>query len=203
MDIFTEMNYLAHTLLSGSNEDILLGNFMGDAIKGNKFDHYNNDIQFGVRLHRFIDNYTDKHPKVLESNQLIRSVFHKFSGVVSDIYFDYFLANNFNKYSSVSLEEFSQNVYRILKENYDLLPERNKEMVPYMIKQNWLLSYKSLEGMERVFQGMARRTKFKSNMEEAVQELYVHQDKLEACFIPFFEDIKSNCELKISKHLES
>ena len=202
MDIFTQMNYLAHALLSGSNEDILLGNFMGDAIKGNKFNHYNSDIQFGIKLHRFIDNYTDKHPKVLEAIKTVRPTFHKFSGVVIDIYFDYFLANSFNSFSSVSLEEFSQYIYSVLEQNFDLLPIKNKEMVPFMIRQNWLLSYRTLDGLERVFQGMARRTKFKSNMEDAVQELYIHQDKLEACFLPFFSEILEQCELKISEYLD-
>ena len=32
------MNYLAHLLLSGNDEDVIFGNFIGDAIKGQSWD---------------------------------------------------------------------------------------------------------------------------------------------------------------------
>ena len=61
------MNFLAHLFLSGENEKVKIGNFIGDFVKGNKLEEYDQEIQFGIRLHREIDSYTDSHPVVLES----------------------------------------------------------------------------------------------------------------------------------------
>jgi acyl carrier protein phosphodiesterase len=60
------MNFLAHIYLSGSEHEILIGNFIADSIRGKQFDAYQNSIQQGILLHREIDEYTDSHPVVLE-----------------------------------------------------------------------------------------------------------------------------------------
>ena len=56
------MNYLAHLLLSGNDEDVIFGNFIGDAIKGKQYQDYSGSIQKGILLHRQIDTFTDSHP---------------------------------------------------------------------------------------------------------------------------------------------
>ena len=39
------MNFLAHLYLSGTNEKILVGNFIGDYVKGRKYEIYEKAIQ--------------------------------------------------------------------------------------------------------------------------------------------------------------
>ena len=41
------MNFLAHIYLSGTNERIQIGNFMGDGIRGKDYLNYHPDIQIG------------------------------------------------------------------------------------------------------------------------------------------------------------
>lgn len=55
------MNFLAHIYLSGDNDLIKIGNFMADGIRGKQFEHFPEDVQKGIVLHRFIDTYTDSH----------------------------------------------------------------------------------------------------------------------------------------------
>ena len=49
------MNYLAHIYLSFDDPDITLGNFFADHIRGNRYQHFPNNIQKGILLHRAID----------------------------------------------------------------------------------------------------------------------------------------------------
>jgi acyl carrier protein phosphodiesterase len=59
-------------------------------------------------------------------------------------------------------------------------------MLPYMIKGNWLVNYARTEGIQRALTGMARRTSFRSGMEEAVNDLIQFYDDFENEFRLFF-----------------
>ncbi len=62
-------------------------------------------------------------------------------------------------------------------------------MMPYMIADNWLLSYAKIEGIQRVLNGMNRRTKNISKMNEATKELREFYDEFEDEFTSFFEKL--------------
>ena len=94
------MNYLAHFLLSKQNEALIVGNFIADDVKGNQYRKYPESIQQGILMHREIDTFTDNHPTVSNSKNLIRKYQKKYTPVVIDIFYDYFLASNFNNYSN-------------------------------------------------------------------------------------------------------
>ncbi|GIS88192.1 MAG: hypothetical protein CM1200mP18_09020 [Gammaproteobacteria bacterium] len=51
------MNYLAHLYLSGDIEDLVIGNFIGDAVRGDQYKRLKPAVQAGVRLHREIDRF--------------------------------------------------------------------------------------------------------------------------------------------------
>jgi acyl carrier protein phosphodiesterase len=58
-----------------------------------------------------------------------------------------------------------------------------------MVKDNWLLSYASIEGIAKVLEGMNRRTKNKSNMNLAVVELEAFYEDFEKEFTCFFDEL--------------
>jgi acyl carrier protein phosphodiesterase len=93
------MNYLAHSFLSGTDDLLLAGNFVGDFVKGRNLDVYPVHMQHGVLLHRFIDSYTDSSPIVKESKALFASEYGKYAGIIVDIVYDYYLSFYRNKFS--------------------------------------------------------------------------------------------------------
>ena len=155
------MNFLAHAHLSGDNDALLFGNFVADSVKGNELNRYHQEVKNGIVLHRKIDRFTDMHPVVSGSKDKIRRHFGLYSGIVVDIFYDHFLAANWNLFSPVELSEFSTNVYKILAKRFLLLPPRTLRILPFLIAQNWLSSYANLTDMKRVFYGMDRRTRFR------------------------------------------
>lgn len=183
------MNFLAHIYLSGDNDQIRIGNFMADSIKGKKYLKYPKDLQKGIVLHRAIDYYTDTHPVFRQSTQRLFSKYSHYSGVIVDIFYDHFLAANWKNYSDVPLKKYSLDFYKLLNENFEVLPGRVKNFLPYMINDNWLLSYSSIDGIEKVLSGMNRRTGEKSKMNEATRELMEYYPEFKAEFENFFEDI--------------
>jgi len=165
------MNFLAHSHLSGNNNDVLFGNFIADAVKGNGFTRYSKDVQTGIKLHRKIDTYTDKHPIFKQTLNRIRSDFGKYAGVAADIYYDHYLAKNWKTYHQIDLKQFAGQVYTILRNNYSILPDRTKRLLPFLVMQNWLVGYSNFHDLQLVFYGMDRRTGFKSGMSKAVKVL--------------------------------
>jgi acyl carrier protein phosphodiesterase len=184
------MNFLSHLYLSGDQEGIILGNFIADSVKGSNYKNYTSEIQAGILLHRQIDSFTDSHLIVEESKKRLRSKYRKYSGVIVDIFYDHFLAANWQDFSAESLNDYSQKIYTLIQKNHSVLPENSIRFSEYMVHYNILEAYSRMEGIEQVLKGMAGRTKFKSDMEHAINDLKEHYNLFESEFRLFFPELK-------------
>jgi len=190
------MNFLAHIYLSGDNDLIKIGNFMADGIHGKHFDNFPIDIQKGIILHRAIDTFTDAHPVFRQSTKRLHANYHHYSGIIVDMFYDHFLAKNWSNYSTESLDNYTEGFYQSLRDNYDFLNEKTQKMLPYLTKQNWLMSYQTIEGIERILAQMDTRMKYESNMRFSVAELQTYYSEFEAEFTSFFEEVTTFSEQK-------
>ncbi|RCW92398.1 acyl carrier protein phosphodiesterase [Winogradskyella arenosi] len=190
------MNFLAHIYLSGNRKYLAIGNFVADGVRGKTYQSYPEKIQAGILLHRQIDTYTDAHPIFRQCTKRLHKGYGHYSGVIIDIFFDHFLAKNWASYSSIPLELYVANFYNDLMENITILPPRFQTLTPIMIKDNWLLSYASIDGIQKVLNGMNKRTKGQSKMNEATKELQLFYDEFEQDFTLFFEDLMDFSTLK-------
>src|SRR5258707_1978434 len=185
------MNFLAHLFLSGENPEIRVGNFIGDFVKGKNFEErFGKEISKGIVLHREIDWYTDRHPMVKISKVRLRPKYNHYSGVITDVYFDHFLAKNFDKYSKKFLPDFADECYSIIQQRDSILPDEVKYMMPYMIKGNWLVNYAKIDGIHGALSGMARSTRFESKMEEGSEDFKNHYTEFEKEFFAFFPELQ-------------
>ncbi len=188
------MNFLAHIFLSNDDDLIKIGNFMADGIRGNDYLDYPEKIQKGVVLHRAIDTFTDAHPIWRQSKHRLHERYGHYSGVIIDILYDHYLAKNWNTYSNVDLEDYVARFYQSLQDNYEILSPKTKNLMPYMIESNWLVSYASIAGIERILFQMDYRTKHRAHMQNAVQELQEFYTEFEEEFTLFFEDLMKMVE---------
>jgi len=184
------MNFLAHLYLSKNNKNILIGNFIADAVKGKKYENYPREIQVGILLHREIDNYTDTHPIVRKSKRRLHERYKHYDGVIIDILYDHYLAKNWNNYSNIPLDIYANSVYTFLQENIDIFPTKIQKILPFMIEYNWLVAYASTEGIKQVLQGMNKRTKGISKMDLAIEDLKLYYTEFESDFTSFFKDLE-------------
>lgn len=184
------MNFLAHFHLSGTNEEIAIGNFLGDFLKGTTKEARLPLVSKGIKLHQFIDHFTDNHSVVKEVNQLLQPYFSKYAPVVSDVYFDYFLANHFSDYSSISLRDYTNSVYDLINRNKPLLTQRASKFYDFLIVRDIFFEYGNLGGMRHVFKGLASKAKFESNMEQGVPVLIKHEEELYQKFKLFYPELQ-------------
>ena len=186
------MNFLAHLLASGNKEGVLIGNFAGDFVKGKlteaKTKRWNQDFVFGLKLHRHIDFYTDHHPVVVETRKVLSEKYGRLSGIILDIYFDYFLGKNFNQFSVAPLDQYAKEVYATIRLNEYLIPYAMIPMTRAMIKQDWLTSYASHEGINLTFRRLSKRAPFLTPLEYASEELVGNEEYYLQQFIEFFPD---------------
>jgi acyl carrier protein phosphodiesterase len=193
------MNFLAHIYLSGDDDELKIGNFIADSVKGKQFIHYPPGVQKGIILHRAIDTFTDSHPTVRISTHRLFENYSHYSAVIVDIYYDHFLAANWNDYSDIPLEVYVEDFYNLLQEKKSILPKRVKQFLPFMIEGNWLLSYASIEGIGRILAQMNLRTGSISKMDRAVEDLQLHYPLFENEFRLFFDDLERFTEEHIPK----
>lgn len=183
------MNFLAHIYLSFDDPQLTLGNFIADSIRGRDYNHLPEAIQNGIVLHRSIDTYTDSHPIPRKSSRRLHSRYSHYSRVIVDIYYDHFLARNWEKYHEEPLEAYVERFYALLHEYREFLPEGVQRLMPHMIRENWLANYAYLDGISRVLEGMNRRTGNKSGMHHAIEDLTLHYESFGAEFESFFEEL--------------
>ena len=191
------MNYLAHLYLSGGDTEVMIGNFIADHIRGNQFKRYSQGIQRGIRLHREIDTYTDAHPITRRSKRRLDKKYGLYAGVIIDLFYDHFLAKNWDDYSAIPLDVYVASVYALLGSNLENLPEKTQHLLPLMVEYNWLYNYQFIKGMQRVFNGMNRRTNNKSQMHLATYDLQEYYLTFETDFKEFFQQLIAFTDQKL------
>ncbi|MDR3594499.1 ACP phosphodiesterase [Clostridium sp.] len=182
------MNYLAHIYLSYNSEENMLGNFLGDFVNKSLENEFEYSIKQGIFMHKKLDTFTDSHPDFLRSRGRISSINRRLSGVLIDIFYDHFLAKNWDDYSSILLEEYVDNFYNILEKFSYCLPDKLIKRMPFMIEENWLLSYRDISGIERTVERISKRfSNTKHPLINPMDELINNYESLEndfKCFYP-------------------
>lgn len=184
------MNFLAHIYLSGNNDFMKIGGFMADGVRGKDYEHFPDDIRKGILLHRAIDTFTDAHAVFRISKHRLHERYGHYSGVIIDVFYDYFLAKNWQDYSDEKLDVFVQNFYQSLEDNFDMLTPKVQNMLPHMERGNWLWNYQFVDGIGTILSQMDRRTKNTSKMGESVQELEQFYKEFEQEFTLFFKELR-------------
>lgn len=198
------MNFLAHFYLSENEEELQVGNLLGEFVKGRveRFTHPGTTerVRTGIRLHREIDSFTDQHPVVRQSMVPLRPRYGRLAGVLVDLFYDHILARCWAEYAPVPLAEFTQGVYGVLLRNRYRLPPEVGPLVDSMTRHDWLTRYAEPEGMGWALRGLARRSPVAAGIETATDELTEYYETFEADFRRFFPDLQAHCHQFLILH---
>lgn len=190
MNYFYKMNYLMHLLLSGENEDIIIGNYIADHIRGAKvINAMPNPIKKGILLHRAIDRYSDTHPRVKHSVKLLIPHLYHYAHVSVDILYDHFLVKHWKEFSKQNLHSYILNFYALLESKMETLPVKSRKISRKLIDNDWFNMYENYDGLNKVFKVMSKRASFRSNMENTVVYLKEYYQDLDQDFLVFTKDI--------------
>ena len=184
------MNFLAHLFLASPDADCMLGGLVADFVRSRDVNGFPDTIQAGIRLHQRIDSFTDAHPVVAASKRRLHPPYRRFAGVLLDIFYDHYLAARWAQYSpSTTLEVFAQQVYQLLERRRSNLPASLRRILPRMIEEDWLVSYRNIKGVNRSLQRLSRRLRRENPLGEGIVLLRTRYDEFESDFEVFFPDL--------------
>jgi acyl carrier protein phosphodiesterase len=151
------VNYLVHLYLSDGSAGGLLGNLMGDFVKGPLGNELPADIRAGIEQHRQIDAFAQQNRFFRRSKRRLDDSFGHCKGILVDVFYDHFLARTWTEYHPLPLAHFANQVYHLLEEHFELLPPGLQEVAPRMIRHDWLVSYQHIATVEQVLQRLEAR----------------------------------------------
>lgn len=191
------MNFLAHIYLSGSDEQLMTGNFMGDFFKASTWKMLPQGYANGVLLHRLIDSYTDEHQVSADLRSVLHPVCGKYAGIALDMLYDHLLALNWHQFSNLPLETFARNAYSVLENHADVMPVNCKHMLHFLANEDWISSYKTPNGIAFALHRMERRYGGSVGFEGVVPTFQSAFDRFNEGFHRIFPQIQRKCSEKI------
>jgi len=184
------MNFLGHLILSGTDPDVIFGNFIADSVKGKSYLLLPDCIQKGITLHRVIDDFTDNNTEYLKGKRRFYQRFPKMGGVINDILYDYLLWRFDKKTKSINLEIKITKFYKILDQKIHQMPPRIREMYHYMRRDDWLNNYQHEKGIKRALHGIGKRINYSDNLESSFEILENSMKSFDEEFEIFYSQIK-------------
>lgn len=184
------MNFLAHAYLSFGFKPLIIGNLISDFVKGKKQFEYPAGIQAGISLHRKIDIFTDHHIATAKAVKLLKPSAGRYAPVFMDVIYDHFLARDRFEFPGSSLSQFASGTYSVISDAHQLLPLKFRNMVPYMIAENWLENYRFTSNIQRSFNAIFRRAKYIDADESVFNTFLDKYEDFEGYYNWFFPEVK-------------
>lgn len=181
------MNFIAHIQLSEHQPRLLVGNYIADLIRQKDLETLSDEILKGVRLHRFIDAFTDTHAVNKKSRSLLYARHHKYATVLLDIYYDYFLIRHWESFDKKSFDYTCRETYAILFSHMDEIPVTARANIENLLNKRWLEdAYGTIEGLDRTFYFLKKRTSRPEWVNGGVETLLLYEKELEQAFLSFY-----------------
>jgi acyl carrier protein phosphodiesterase len=193
------VNFLAHLFLSDGTPGILVGNLMGDFVKGRLDCRFPADIERGILLHREIDSFAGQNRNFLRSKRRLDPCFGLYRGILVDLFYDHFLAAHWEDYAEVSFSSFISDAWWVLREHKGFLPDKLRRIMPLLFSE-WLPSYGDIKGIAAVLRRMSRfRLKRANCLWEGAEALSRHYGGLYGDFREFFPELLAFSECSSTK----
>lgn len=188
------MNYLAHVALCDGSSDAIVGNFLGDFVKGRPEGRYPPPVVAGIRLHRRLDIFTDNHPVVRRAVERIPRCRRRFAWIAIDMAFDHFLARSWHERAPDDFADFRARVYTVLRTRRAIMPPRARRVVGPLSADDWLGSYADWQGTVAALHGMSRRLSRPTPLAETITDMEAVYRNLQGDFEAFWPAIRRAAE---------
>ncbi len=166
---------------------------MGDFVKGPINDEfrqrYGAAVTDAITLHRKVDSFTDMHPVVCGSRERISPERRRFAGIMIDLFYDHFLAKNWDEFHPLPLASFTGDFYALLSRRNAELPQRLQRVAKSMIDFDWLGSYEHLPSIHTALNRLSQRLRRTNTLVDSAEELLHNYTELEEDFRRFIPDV--------------
>ncbi len=184
------MNHLAHLVLADGSPDSIVGNLLGDFVKGNPDGHYPPTVVRGIRLHRAVDRFTDDHPAVHRARARFPAAHRRFAAIALDMAFDHFLAAQWLREAPHDFAAARVHAYAVLTARAAWLPAKLRRILPSLRDDDWLGSYADLDAIARALGRMEQRLSRPAPLAALADDIARHGDALQADFDAFWPQVR-------------
>ncbi|MFT6927925.1 MAG: acyl carrier protein phosphodiesterase [Psychromonas sp.] len=187
------MNFLAHLHIAEHTETSFVGNFLGDFVKGNPIGQFDVDIVQGIRLHRFVDSYTDQHQLVKLAKPLFAADLRRYAPIALDMFWDHFLAKHWSQFHDLSLGDFCRQAQLQIElessREINAFPEHFKKISTLVWQERWLESYQKIENIQYALARMSLRSVRMAPLALTGETLVKHYQRLSEIFFELYADL--------------
>lgn len=184
------MNFIAHIHLSGADDQRLVGNYISDLIRQSDVALLPDGIRAGVKLHRYIDTFTDQHEINKSALEYLYPHHRKYAPVLLDIFYDYFLIKNWSDFSSEPFADTCARTYNALEKYFDDIPASAQSNIQNLLNKRWLeTAYGSIEGLEKTFHFLGMRMSKPELIAGATATMTTYESELEDAFLSFYPEL--------------
>lgn len=186
------MNYVAHLFLARPTDEHRIGSLLADFTVGkieSLRERYGEGIAAGILHHREVDRFTDTHPEVGRAMDALQEGYGLYASIMVDVVFDHFLLEHWQRFASLGMDEFFDEVYRSLAREDWEFPPRYSFVVQRMLEKRWLASYRHLDNVAFALRRVGERFNRPTPLDNALPGLHAQYRTLESCFLTFFPEL--------------
>ncbi|MDD3651102.1 ACP phosphodiesterase [Immundisolibacter sp.] len=165
------MNVLAHALLARQAGCSLIGNLLGDFVRGAPPAHWPPAWRDGIRLHRRIDGFVDRHVASARSVARLPAGQRRWARVALDVYYDHLLARHWADHADLPLPRFAGAVYAELEAQRAVLPSGLVRFADFMADRDLLVGYREPAVIADVLARLAGRARRNNPLAQAFPAL--------------------------------
>lgn len=166
----------------------MLGNLLGDFVKGNKFNRIDERLHNGILLHRKIDLFIDNHPAVLDLSRHLYPLLPKVSGISIDIIFDHLLAKNWGSFHNQELNLFLGDFFHFAQSKTEYLPSNYMMLLNRLWEKKMLHQYVDIDTIDKIATHIQTRLSFETNLHDTKSVYLTHESLFKEVFYTFMED---------------
>lgn len=173
----------------------MAGGFLGDFVKGRLCGQSIHALEQGIRLHRHIDSYSDRHLALGKLRTLLPQEYRRYSGIVADVVCDHYLSLHWDEFSDVAINEFNHAAICGLRKYRGHFPARASWTFERMARGDWLLNYHCIEFVSGALSRIGRRLNHQN-------PLHAHAHLLpELCgmLLPMCGEILNDCQVAVAE----
>ncbi len=185
------VNLLAHAFLAEGDPDRIVGQLCGDFVRGSDLSAFSPAIQDGIRCHRAVDSFTDKHPVNIAARNLFEPPYRRFAGIAVDVVYDHFLAVAWDQHSDIPLQDYTALVTQSLQANFQVLPHALQRFTGLLESEDTM--YRNLERshIELTLGRIAGRRKSMRPLATIAPLVWERESSLKRSFDSFFPELVS------------
>ena len=194
-----------NTLFFSENksENFTTGLIIGNEARQNYISRYNDEIMKGILLAEKIRSFTENNDFVKASQNRLSTKHSKHKDFIIQVFYDHLLASNWEKYSTLPLENFSERIYTNIMENIILFPYKIRKFSPEMISKKWISGLTTIEGTHRYVNMLFKKERFTNNLEHSLFELVEGYQDYKKDFEQYFENLQIAMAVEQEKILQA